>query len=379
MEPTPIIYKAKPYAPTHGYRARIRYPFDPDLGFAPKEKSFYGKTAAEADKALADFLLLERQQRGVAIVPAARQAIGEYAKAEYLPDLKARVSYKSYDTRERYLAKHFFADNVASIPLRVLEPSHLEAFFRKLQREKVSPDKRYTLKLDIGGVLKMARHYLPKPYGDYLLEVKVQLPQRKAPVFNPDDVLDAIYDENKPLEARILVAFLFIMRCRPSEMFALNKADISLRDDGTGTVTFDKSTTQEKDGWTITPGTKTGESDTVALTEPLTGLLRQWLGRPESLRSLLLFPTRTGGFYNPSSFRKQWTHVRSALGLPDLPFYALKATGITYCAEAGVSASVQKTATRHSTTRMIDSVYARHSTKAQLIAMEPFKRSKASA
>lgn len=241
--------------------ARLVFPRDPLTHVRPKPKEFTGKTAAEADgKRAAYFAEYKRNPQ------ADRETcFGQYLQTEFIPYVESlynagELSWGRYQERasrlKRFLLNHEAGQQLAKVTLGNLTPEVVERYFDRLLAAGLSGNRRNMVRQDLMLALRKAKRRLAFPVTEYFADIPQAREERKRKaLFNPQEVLERIGDDARPLEARLWVAFLFIINCRPNEMFALKWSDIDLANE---TVTICKAVQRDKHRFKIAETTKTG-------------------------------------------------------------------------------------------------------------------------
>lgn len=354
------------------------------MGRKPQEKVFYAKTAHESNQKARTYL--SKENREISPTLDGIRTLGQFLTETFIPEYEANVkannmSWTAFQNRKGRLER-FIIEPLAKYPevqkahlgdtvLKYLRPHHVETFFKALDKDGVSPNLRQDLRIDLGLAIKAAKRFIPERPSDYFEDLpKIRLTAPKVKMFDYDLIWKTIADESKPLEARSLVAFQFIMRCRPSEIFALERSDIDLE---AGTVTFDKAVRRTENGFEATDGLKTSAGRTVAMGDFLTDLMVQLFRKHRF--GVFAFPGPQGKRFDKDSFKYHWARVRLALGLPNGPsFYSLKHSGISWANAEGQSAATQRAVTGHADTRTLERHYTQVPSKAAKEAISLFDR-----
>jgi integrase len=348
----------------------LHFPFDKDLGYKPPAKDFYASTAAEADR-------LRRAWKPEVSTLDKATSLLDYVNNVFLPEQLAKseqgaLSFSVYQNRLWRLKKYLVdpdneglaSSRIRLVKLGALQPHHVSDYFKAVLMANVNQEASHRLKDDLQACLKSARHKIPHPVRLYFEDLDVPaLPKRIKPlmVFDPQMIFAAITDESKPIEDRALVAFQFIMQCRPSEMFALTWDDIDLE---TGSVTFYKKVAQvKKPGlearWDVIETPKTGQSGvrTIALGAGLVALLTELRKKSKNGKGFV-FCSAQGKMLHKERFKDMWPKVKRSLSLPDGPtFYSLKHLGNSFAISQGISTQVQGKRMGHTSDRMARQVY----------------------
>lgn len=356
------------------FRCRLYLPFDTELGYKPKPVEFYGKTAREAEAKR------DAYDTKASKVPDAAVQFVHYLQHTFLPYEEARydngdLSWQRFYNRKSRLTRFVIKPEDPKIEdtklrraaIGKLRPAHVEDFMRVLETQGISAYNRDGLYNDIRLVLTHAKRLIPDRVDDYFEDLRRPKIVRKKPkVYDDDTLWNTINNPALSVEDRLFVAFLFIMQCRPSEMFALTWSDIA-----DGQVTFRKAVRRVRDGFAVTDGTKTGEAGvrTLPLGQTLTHMLRtvqkarMASGKPSDWVFHL-----AGKQLNKDRMRYRWRAVKKSLGLPDGPtFYSLKKSGNSFAARQGVGDEVRAKIMGHTTTRMAKEVY-RDVAQAEVVA-----------
>lgn len=347
------------------YRARLVLPFDPILGHKPRPKDFYGTTLREA---------VEKRNawKPARVLPGGYTPFLEYLETDF--DRMQEASYNSGELswqrlfNRRSRIRRFIVDpehrelqaaRIRRVVMQDLTPGVVEEFFETLKLLGISAANRNGLFYDLRLALRQAKRRIPSPVGDYFEELRIVPEQRKPKrLFLEADIFAAISDPGKPLEARLLAAFILITQCRPSEQFALQWQDVDLANK---TVRIEKAVRLTHRGYKVSAGTKTGDKGerSLPLGAALFAMLREL--RKERMASGSIqdhvFLWR-GKPLNKDRCRYAWEEAREQLGLPEGPtFYSLKTLGNSYLARRGTSAEVRAKRMGHTTTRMATQTY----------------------
>jgi integrase len=169
-----------------------------------------------------------------------------------------------------------------------------------------------------------------------------------------------------PDAGSICVGFLFMVQCRPSEMFALQWSDIDLKN---GIVSINKATRQvDKNKYAVTPGSKVQKKGEIAddvgirkvkLPVLLFTLLRelQQFRKDMGKTSPWVFTTVSGLPLQPGiRIRRRWAVIVKRTGLPSgkgaPTFYTLKHVGNSWALDKGVSGEAQAKKMGQTSSRM---------------------------
>ena len=354
------------------YRARLSFPFDPELGCKPTPKDFYAATEREADRKRSDYKPEQSLTDKAAFTTFLLDEFLPYQESRYrngelswtrCADRKSRIH--RFILAPAPVLLHLAKARIRKVALGKLTPAIMEEFFRALEGDSVGAITRDKLRNDLRLALRLAKRRIPSRIDDYFEDVRVTKPPRQPrSLFGIDQVLTAINNQAKPLFARALVSFELTVQCRPSEMFALRWSDVDLE---AGTVRFGKAMRRTAAGYEVTNGTKTGERGVRMV--PLGSTLTQ------TLRSLQLAATsqendEDGYIFtwqgkrgpakplNKDRLRYAWAEVRNALELPEGPdFYSLKHLGNSFALRSGVDIAAQAKKMGHTTTRMASNDY----------------------
>jgi len=345
--------------------ARLVFPPDPTTGIRRPPKEFSAKTAAAAhsarEKAREEFNRNPRADRST--------SLAEFLENEFIPFEEARyksgeLSWGRYQERKsrlkRFVLEHPKATQMCRCDLATLSPEMFERFFDELLKAQIGANRRNMVRQDLMLALRKAKRRLQLPVSEYFADIPVANEKRKLKLlFRADDIIDRIEDESLPVESRAIVAFEFIINCRPNEMWALLWSDIDWQADE---VTISKALQRDEHGFTVKDCTKTGRSGDRRL--PLGPLLADLLRRIHKARmahgpsSEYVFCRPDGGRHDKDSFSYVWDRIRKELSLPEGPtFYSLKTTGNTYALANGIPSAVQARKMGHTTTRMADNEY----------------------
>lgn len=344
---------------------RLTFPFDEKLGYQPPPKDFYGLSAREAVAKRDRYERKNVDQKDAPFITYLRDTYLPYQESRYYngelvwtrySERKSRVTRFVLDPQDQRLAKLV----IRKVALSKLSPAHVEDFFRTLEIIGISPYVREGLYNDLHVAIKEAKRSLPLRPDEYFEDIRKPVPKRATPkVYDDETIFRAINDDTLPLEDRALVAFLFIMRCRPSEMFALRWSDVDLR---LGQVTFSKASRRTKLGYQVQAGTKSGsKSDrTLPLGKTLTEMLKavQKARMAQGKPSQAVFLSMTGIPLNQNSANRRWQQIQQSLGLPPgVPLYSLKRSGNSFAARQGVGPEVRARTMGHTTSRMALETY----------------------
>lgn len=351
------------------WRARLTFPFDPELGYKPSAKDFYGKTAAEADKNRREW---KPENKSV----DREMTLLDFVKDHFIADQEAMVkagniSWAYVERRTMILRKYFLEPDdkrLKESPLRKvalgnLKPQHMEAYFKCVALTNISQEYHHRLKTDMRAVLKLAKHKIPESVVDYFKDIEVPpLPKRQnmLVLFDPQEIYSRIVDESLPVEDRALIGFPFILNRRPSEAFALQWTDLDL---DAGTIHIHKAMKRILGGSFKIGKLKTEDKAIRVL--PLGEELKSLFARlqqqriQQGIENQFVFLTKTDRVpYNTQNFKKNWKKIKKVLRLPDGPtYYSLKHLGNSYALANGVSVEAQAWKMGHSDTTMAQSVY----------------------
>lgn len=366
--------------------ARLVFQRDPVTNLRPRPKDFSAKSAAEAVRKREVFLKEYKRNPN-----ADRETtFAQFIESDFVPFVEAQynaaeLSWGRFSERrsrlKRFVLEHDSGQQLCRTALANVTPELLERYFDRLLRAGLSANRRNMVRQDLMLALRKAKRRLPFPVSEYFTDIPQAREERKRKaLFNPEDVLDRIYDDERDSEARLVVAFEFIMNCRPNEMFALTWTDIDWR---AQTVSIYKAVQRDRTGFKINGATKTGRKGDRLL--PLPELLIDLLRRTQRQRmaegrsSEYVFCDKRGRPYDKDSFANEWARIRKSLDMPDGPtFYSLKTTGNSYALANGVSSAAQAKKMGHTSTRMADNTY-RHLMNAEIVnAVEVYSRRTAS-
>ena len=381
------------------YRARLFPEFDAELGSKPKPIDFMGHTKAEADAKRAAYKPEDRKlDKKTNFVDLVREV--------YVPSVRKRIEtkqisygYGSYSISllERFLlmpdkqdAPKVYAARIRRVKLGLLTPSITNEYFAALRDDNVPAEATHRIKQQIAGALKPVKDQLAHPL--ITLFEDVELPtivtNRKRPIHSHEQVFAFCRDRALLIEDRALVGSLFMLQCRPSELFALQWSDIDM---ASGIVSINKATRQvEKNKYSVTPGSKSQKTgqirDDVGIRDvQMPVLLFALLRELKKFRSDMgktspwVFLTPTGLPLQPGSrFRRRWKNVVQHTGLPagqDAPtFYTLKHAGNSLALAKGVSGDAQAAKMGQTTSRMANRDYRRILTEEKQKQADVFDR-----
>jgi integrase len=355
--------------------ARYHFPTDPVTGERRSPKDFYGKTKRQADdKRKAWVEKFEQNPRA-----DVGSTFGAYITVEFIPSeekrtrlpdtSKRKLSWAKYSERKsrlQKLVKSAEAKRLCATLIAELEPRHLKDYLRTVEAtlsaslfNKTRQDLRLALK-ELQG-----RTRLPVSELVFCLPSPANETPKAKTLHDADDLLKKIADAQYPLEYRAIVAFEFIVQCRPQELVALTWADIDWDEE---TVTIDKrlaqveSKSEAKTAYAVRPGTKTGSKGvrTVYLGSLLSLMLRdlQKERMAGGVPSQYIFPYIDGTLLTKMRVRRLWAKIRATMGLEDgMTFYALKTLGNSYALSRGVTPEAQAKRMGHTTTTMATTAY----------------------
>lgn len=364
------------------WRARLTFEKDPESGIRPAPMDFYGKTEGEAAKKREKYKNEKRKRDHEKLT-----FVG-YVKDRFIPYSKelvdaGKLSYTYYQRRKSLLTNYLIEpakEKFKSSPLRTvliseLRPYHIQQWFDMVKASDISQEYTYRLKCDFRAILKSMREKLPeKPLGLYLERLpEGSLPPRQKPIvmFEAADIFERITNESYPLEDRAIVAAMFILNRRPSEIFALQWSDV---DFDSATVHINKRMRQVSGGsFEIAKGTKNKKGDQGMRELQMGTYLYPLLARlKEQAKSTFVFLTKTEKVpYTVQNMRKNWPLIRKCLNLPDGPtFYSLKHLGNSYALANGVSPEAQAWKMGHSSPRMALQTYRQITSSEKIAAVE---------
>ena len=364
------------------YRARYFPPFDKELGFAPKPIDFHGATKEEADRKRAAYEPADRKidkQTGFT----------DMVRDVYIPSIRKRIEqskisygYGSYSISllERFLvepdkkvAPRAYASRIRKVRLGLLSPTIMQEYFASLASDNVPAEATHRIKQQIAGALKLVKDRLGYPIVTMFedIELPTIITNRKRAMFDHEQVFSICRDTSLLIEDRALIAFLFMIQCRPSELFALTWDDIDLRN---GTVSFNKATRlTAKNKYEVTGGSKVqrkGEiGEDVGIRDiKMPVLLFTLMTELQQFRKDMakttkwVFTTVTGLPLAPGiRIRRRWAMIVKRTGLPSgkgaPTFYTLKHLGNSWALSNGVSPDVQAQKMGQTTSRMATRIY----------------------
>jgi integrase len=364
------------------YRARLFPPFDVELGIKPRPIDFYSKTKEGADAKRAAYQPPDKKLDK-------KTGFVDVVSEVYIPGVRKRIDdkeisygYGSYSISllERFLTKpdkkdapNVYAARIRKVRLGLLTPTMTNEYFAALKADNVPAEATHRIKQQIAGALKLVKDRLGYPIVTYFEDCKLPtiVTNKKRPVYDHEQVFAICRDGSKLIEDRALIGFLFMMQCRPSELFALTWDDIDLKN---GIVSFNKATRQTaKNKYEVTAGSKaqkTGQvSDDVGIRDvKMPVLLFSLLRELKKFRSDMgkttpwAFTTVTGLPLQPGvRIRRRWAAIVKRTGLPTgkgaPTFYTLKHAGNSYALSTGVSGDVQAYKMGQTTSRMANRNY----------------------
>lgn len=358
----PYKYKKDATGKVLTWASKGIFPRDTVLGIKPKPVYLYGKTETEVKKKIKAFVPQKATLDKTTV-------FSDYLTEVFIPSEERRtrvgekpLQWTTYLNRKSRLTNYVTTPRkdwlkgtaLAECCLGTMTPKTVKAYFDLLVDKGVSRELRHQLRLDLNLVFKQAEDFMAFSPRQLLklvvVEPKVDV---ERAIFDLDEVRSIIFDEAKPLEYRLMVAFQMTAMCRPSEMWALTWADIS--EDFTA-VKFDKALRLTKDGERVTPGTKNHVSGTVHLPDFVASMLREV--RKRRMASEAVFVTDAGEPMTKDRFQARWPKIKAALGLTGpATFYSLKHLGNSWMAEQGIPAEVRAKRMRHKDERMAMRVY----------------------
>jgi integrase len=145
-------------------------------------------------------------------------------------------------------------------------------------------------------------------------------------IFDHEQIFQIITDSTKLIDDRVFIAFLFMIQCRPSEMFALTWADVDFKK---GSVRINKAMRRdkEKSRYMVTPGSKIRKKGKIGkdpgnreimmpkLLCDLMNNLKQWQ-QDNGSNPLWPFLSVQGLQLTGDLFRAKWRGVKKRTGLP---------------------------------------------------------------
>jgi len=190
---------------------------------------------------------------------------------------------------------------------------------------------------------------LPESVPEYFREIeKPIIGRRKRAYYEPEYVFNIIQDESKNLAARTVVAFQFLMLCRPSEYAALTPQDVNFE---TGEVIFNKAFRKVgPDEFKVMPNTKSGEESNRSVIMP-SFLLELMKRHCKNLKpNQYIFRTARGHAITNFKAKGYWKWVRTQLGMDKGPtMYSLKSSGNSYYQAMGLTPEALRFTTGHAT------------------------------
>jgi integrase len=307
----------------------------------------------------------------------------------YIPGIRKRIEqskisygYGSYSISllERFLmepdkkvAPRAYASRIRKVRLGLLSPTIMQEYFASLASDNVPAEATHRIKQQIAGALKLVKDRLGYPIVTMFedIELPTIITNRKRAMFDHEQVFSICRDTSLLIEDRALIAFLFMIQCRPSELFALTWDDIDLRN---GTVSFNKATRlTAKNKYEVTGGSKVqrkGEiGEDVGIRDiKMPVLLFTLMTELQQFRKDMakttkwVFTTVTGLPLAPGiRIRRRWAMIVKRTGLPSgkgaPTFYTLKHLGNSWALSNGVSPDVQAQKMGQTTSRMATRIY----------------------
>jgi integrase len=348
------------------YRARLFLPFDVELGIKPRPIDFYSKTKEGADRKRAAYKPNDKKldkHTGfvdlvrVVYIPAVRKRIDDkeisYGYGSYSISLLQRFLI----TPDEKDAPNVFAAAIRRVRLGLLTPTMTIEYFAALKADHVAAEATHRIKQQIAGALRLVKDRLAYPLVTFFEDVKLPtiITNMDRAMYDHEQVFAICRGSHFLIEDRALIGFLFMVQCRPSEMFALQWDDINLQN---GIVSINKATRlTEKNKYEVTAGSKVqrkGEiSDDagirrVKMPALLTTLLRdlQKYRKDMGNTSPWVFITASGLPLQPGiRIRRRWAAIVKRTGLPSgagaPTFYSLKHIGNSWALYKGVSGEAQ--------------------------------------
>jgi len=349
------------------YRARLVFPRDRDTNIKLPDKNFVAKTKALANKAREKYL----SEHGKKHVVIHRDTLYGYLRDDFIPHKEKctklpnehddHLSWQRFLTMKNRLYRHIIYSDCALTDKRLqsLQRLPIEKFFLDLA-PKVSAEIFNLVRQDLKCALERAYSHDkcdtdPKKLFASVKRMRVVVGERM--LFSTKQISRIIYSKRYDAQARALIAIPSLMFRRPSEIFALQWSDIDWEQNK---IAFDKAMRRGKNGFDVTPGSKTGAKGNRELPMPavIADLLKQIHKKRMQERSSMthyVFVDGKGNPFNKDSFEYAWRDLKKALGLPAAPtYYSLKHLGISDADANGESPTVISQFAGWTTLRMME-------------------------
>jgi integrase len=375
------------------WRARLFLPFDAELGIKPSPIDFYAKTAREADAK-------RKAYRPEDAKLDKKTPFLDLVRDKHMPTIRQRmeadkISYGHWETSVSLLRRYLLSPDKTKCPnvfgarirkakIGLLTPKMFKEYIEACVADGVHAEGVHRIKQQMVAALKEVRDKLAYPIESLFGEAKDALPTQvtnagKRAVFDPNLIFEIITDITKLVDDRATLAFLFMVQCRPSEMFALTWDDIDLR---SGIVTINKAmrlsgkvkkyddpkkAEKPKRTYGVTDGSKIKKKGKLAedpgirevkMPKQLCALLlelkqfRKYMGSSAKWPFLSVEGLQLTG----DLWKARWTGIKRRCGLPTekgaATFYTLKHAGNSWARSQGVSLEAQAAKMGQTSTRM---------------------------
>jgi integrase len=371
------IVKIKRHGTTY-FRARLYLPFDSDLGMKPRPIDFIGKTEKEAnEKRLAykpeeakldkktAFLDLIRDTH----IPTVRQRIEADRISFGYGDYAISLLNRYLISPDKSTHPNLFRARIRRSKLGSLNPGMFKEYFIACVSDRLPAEATHRIKQQIVAALKHVREGLAFTIDALFDESELPTVVTNAGnrlIFDYEQIFQIITDSTKLIDDRALIGFLFMIQCRPSEMFALTWADVDLKK---GYVKINKAMRRdkEKSRYKVTPGSKVRKKGKIAkdpgnrevvMPKLLCDLMTELKTWQQESGSNVNWPFLSvqGLQLTGDLFRAKWRGVKKRMGLPTEKgaptFYTLKHAGNSFARSKGVSLEAQAAKMGQTSTRM---------------------------
>lgn len=335
-----------------------------DLGIVNgkrERKSFYGKTAKEAQAKLN--AALGDQRRGLPIVNE-RKTVGAYLAGEWLPAIKPRVrasTYRSYEQNVRL----YLNPGLGHYRLATLLPEHVEQLMAVQTAAGLKPlsVRRFLVILRLALKSAEARGLVARNVAKLVAPPRVE--HREFTILDPSQATTFLSEaRGDRLEALYTVALT--LGLRQGEALGLRWSDVDLE---RRTLTIREAMQRvgkvSDGGGLMRVETKSASSRrTLALPAAIVMTLRAHRTRQNDERGAghweehgLIFCTRYGTPLDGPNVTKYFQKLLKNAGLPAMRYHDLRHSAASFLAAQGVPITVAKEILGHSDIRLTANVY----------------------
>jgi integrase len=315
------------------WRARARYRFE-DGRLRQVER--FGPSKAKATASLRQAMTTLTASAGVDVKRETTLA----ALADRFLASKATLAPRSVDTY-RQTIEHHIRPKLGSVSVVEATPDRLQRFLERVTAEH-GPGAAKACRSVLSGMLGLAARsgaVRANPVRELAPLARAGGGAEHVPLADLPRLLDAVRGDARLRELDVagLIEFLAGTGCRVSEACALQWRDVDLE---AGVVTIRANVVRARGvGLVRQEHTKTkAGTRTLALPDPLVGMLGDRRIAAEPNDGGLVFPTVLGNLRDPRNTSRDWAEARDRLGFPGVTTHSFRKTVATALDRAGLSA-----------------------------------------